>query len=157
MTEKGEKAAVEAEMQAEEFRHSHEHAHYHTHEHTHEAGTDHDHDHGHVHGHAHDHDHEHDHDHCHAHGHGHTHPHRQVVVNRLAKAEGHLRSVKKMVENERDCSEVLIQLSAVIAALNNAGKIILEDHIENCIVDAVQNEDQKPIDDLMKAIEQFVK
>jgi uncharacterized protein with FMN-binding domain len=57
-----------------------------------------------------------------------------------------------MVENGRDCSEVLIQLSAVIAALNKAGKLILEDHIETCIVDAVQSNDQKPIEDLKKAI-----
>ena len=40
-----------------------------------------------------------------------------------------------MVEEGRDCAEVLIQLSAVKAAINNTGKIILEDHIEHCIVD----------------------
>ena len=114
-------------------------------------------EHGHTHDHDHDHVHTHDHDHDHGHAHDHVHPHSREVVNRLAKAEGHLRSVKKMVENGRDCSEVLIQLSAVIAALNNAGKIILEDHIDTCIVDAVQNNDQQPIDDLKKAIEQFMK
>ena len=119
--------------------HEHEHMHEHTHEHTHEHG------------------HDHDHAHAHEHGHGHEHPHSQMVVNRLAKATGHLQSVKRMVENGRDCSEVLIQLSAVIAALNNAGKLILEDHIETCIVEAVQSNDQKPIEDLKKAIEQFVK
>ncbi len=90
-------------------------------------------------------------------GHDHVHPHSQTVVNRLAKAAGHLRSVQKMVENGRDCSEVLIQLSAVIAALNNAGKIILEDHIDTCIVEAVKDNNQQSIDDLKKAIETFIK
>ena len=106
---------------------------------------------------SHEHEYVHEHTHDHSHDHGHVHPNSQMVVNRLAKAAGHLQSVKRMVENGRDCSEVLIQLSAVIAALNNAGKIILEDHIETCIVEAVQSNDQKPIDDLKKAIEQFVK
>lgn len=118
---------------------------------------EHNHDHGNTHEHDHEHDYEHGHGHTHEHGHDHEHPHSQQVVNRLAKATGHLQSVKRMVENGRDCSEVLIQLSAVIAALNKAGKLILEDHIETCIVDAVQSNDQKPIEDLKKAIEQFVK
>ena len=92
------------------------------------------------------------HAHLHLHGgaHTHVHPHEQTktVLNRLARATGHLQSVSKMVENGRDCSEVLIQLSAVIAALNSTGRIILEDHIDNCIVDAVHNGDHKAINDL---------
>ena len=62
-----------------------------------------------------------------------------------------------MVERGDDCTEVLIQLSAVIAALNRAGKVILEDHIENCIVDAVRVGDEKAIEDLKNAIDRFVK
>lgn len=62
-----------------------------------------------------------------------------------------------MVSEGRDCSEVLIQLSAVISALNNTGKVILKDHIENCIVDAVESGDKKAIDDLNHAIERFIK
>ena len=57
----------------------------------------------------------------------------------------------------RDCTEVLIQLSAVKAAINNTGKIILEDHIEHCIVDAVEHGDIKAIQELNKAIDRFVK
>ena len=65
--------------------------------------------------------------------------------------------VKRMVEEGRDCSEVLIQLSAVKAAINNTGKIILEDHIEHCIVDAVEHGDRQAIAELNKAIDRFVK
>lgn len=97
--------------------------------------------------------------HSHNEGHEHKHSHQNTksVLNRLSRANGHLESVKRMVENGKDCSEVLIQLSAVIAALNNAGKVILKDHIEHCIVDAVENEDWEAIEKLNKAINQFIK
>ena len=105
-------------------------------------------------GHGHTHD---SHDHCHGeHGHTHSHQHTKQVVNRLARAAGHLDKVKRMVEKGEDCTEVLIQLSAVIAALNRAGKVILEDHIQNCIVDAVKVGDDKAIDDLKNAIDRFL-
>ncbi len=91
------------------------------------------------------------------HAHVHSHQHTKAVLNRLSRAIGHLESVKKMVEEGRDCSEVLIQLSAVKSAINNTGKVILQDHIENCIVDAVEHGDQKAIEDLNKAIDRFIK
>lgn len=62
-----------------------------------------------------------------------------------------------MVEDGRDCSEVLIQLSAVIAALNNTGKVILKDHLDHCIVEAVESGDHQAIDNLNKAIDSFIK
>ena len=100
---------------------------------------------------------QHSHSHDHEHGHTHSHEHTKAVVNRLSKAIGHLESIKRMVESGRDCSEVLIQLSAVKAAINNTGKIILQDHIEHCIVDAVEHGDNESINDLEKAISRFVK
>jgi len=93
------------------------------------------------------------------HSHEHTHEHQSTksVVNRLAKAIGHLEMVKKMVEDGRDCSEVLIQLAAVRSAINNTGKVILKDHIENCIVDAIEEHDDEAINKLSEAIDQFIK
>ena len=117
----------------------------------------HDHEHGHEHDHEHGHDHEHDHCHTHGHGHGHVHENQKAVINRLARAIGHLEKVKWMVEEGYDCSEVLVQLSAVRSALNNTGKIILEDHLRHCIVDAVEEGDQQAIDELCAAIQKFVK
>ena len=135
--------------------HDHDHAHVHTHEHTHEYTHSHEHTHEHQPGEAHGHEHTHDHDHTH--GHTHSHAHTKAVLNRLAKASGHLQSVSKMVENGRDCSEVLIQLSAVISALKSTGKLILADHIDHCIVDAVKEGDQEAIDSLKEAIDKFMK
>lgn len=97
-------------------------------------------------------------EHAHIHGHhSHTHENTQAVLNRLARASGHLDKVRRMVEDGVDCSEVLIQLAAVRSALNNTGKVILKDHIDHCIVDAVESGDQKTIDELNNAIEKFMK
>ena len=93
----------------------------------------------------------------HTHDHKHSHEYTKQVLNRLSRAGGHLESVKRMLADGKDCSEVLIQLSAVIAALNNTGKIILKDHIEHCIVDAVESGDKEAIDSLNKAIDRFIK
>ena len=91
------------------------------------------------------------------HSHTHSHTHTKAVLNRLSRAIGHLESIRRMVEEGRDCSEVLIQLSAVKAAINNTGKVILQDHIEHCIVDAARENDKEAIADLIKSIDRFVK
>ena len=111
---------------------------------------------GEAHEHEHEHEHGHEHSHGHSHGHGHTHTQTKAVINRLARAIGHLESVKRMVEDGRDCSEVLIQLAAVRSALNNTAKIILKDHIDHCLTDAVESGDQQAIDELNLAIEKFM-
>ena len=60
-------------------------------------------------------------------GHGHEHTQTRAVINRLSRAIGHLESVRRMVEDGRDCSEVLVQIAAVKSAVNNVGKVILKD------------------------------
>ena len=90
-------------------------------------------------------------------GHTHSHEHTQAVLNRLARAMGHLGRVKAMVEEGRDCSEGLVQLAAVRSALTNTGKVILKDHLEHCIVEAVEQHDMAAIEELNRAIEQFLK
>lgn len=107
--------------------------------------------------HEHSHSHGHTHDHVHEHGHVHSHEHTKAVLNRMARLIGHMQSIRRMVEEGRDCSEVLVQISAVNAALRNVGKIILKDHMEHCIVDAVQQNDQAAIDRFEKALDQFMK
>lgn len=62
-----------------------------------------------------------------------------------------------MVENDEDCSDVLIQLAAVKSAINNTGKVILKDHMEHCIVHAVEDGDLQMIDELNNAIDKFMK
>lgn len=90
------------------------------------------------------------------HQHIHSHEHTKAVSNRLAKAIGHLQKVKQMVEDGEDCSDVLIQLAAVKAALNNTGKLILKDHMEHCIVHAVRDGDEKMLEELNTAIDKFI-
>ena len=100
-----------------------------------------------------------EHAHGHAHDHGHTHPHEHTkeVLDRLARLSGHLNKVRSMVESGADCSEVLIQLAAVKSAVNNTGKLILKDHISHCLVDAIECGDPAPVEELKKAIDQFIK
>ena len=85
------------------------------------------------------------------------HENQKAVVNRLARAIGHLEKVKRMVEEGCDSSEVLIQLAAVRSALDNTGKVILKDHIRHCMVEAVEAGDETAIDDLCQAIDKFMK
>lgn len=114
------------------------------HERAHALGLPHEHEHG-------------EHAGGHAHGHVHSHTQTKAVLNRMSRLIGHLEKVKRMVEAGDDCSDVLIQLSAVDAALRGVGRIILKDHISHCIVDAAQDGDDAAIERLNKAIDQFLK
>ena len=93
----------------------------------------------------------------HRHHHHHSDEHRREVSNRLARAIGHLQKVKQMVDDDEDCSDVLVQLAAVKSAINNTGKVILKDHMEHCIVHAVEDGDTEMIDELNAAIDKFMK
>ena len=95
--------------------------------------------------------------HDHTYAHGHVHENQKAVINRLARAIGHLEKVKRMVQEGCDCSEVLVQLAAVRSALDNTGKVMLQDHIRHCMVDAVAAGDEEAIDDLCQAINKFMK
>ena len=87
----------------------------------------------------------------------HEHSQTKAVLNRISRAQGHLESVKKMVERGEDCTDVLVQLSAVISALNSTGRVILKDHIEHCIVDAVRADDVDALEKLDTAIDRFMR
>ena len=75
----------------------------------------------------HEHVHEHSHGHPHVHGHVHDPEQTKKISNRLARAIGHLESIKKMVEDDRDCSEVLIQLAAVESAIRSTSRALPRD------------------------------
>ena len=94
-------------------------------------------------------------------GHHHSHSHdpaeMKKIVNRLSRSIGHLESVKRMIEDGQDCSDVLIQLAAVRSELNGAGKALLKEHLEHCIVEAVKEQDHESIMRMNKAIDQFMK
>lgn len=130
------------------------------HVHVHEDGTVYAHVHGdelsHIHAEPSAHTHENGVTHTHD-GHPHVHKNKKAVHDRLAKASGHLDSVIRMIDADRDCAEVLVQLAAVRSAINNAGKVLLQDHITECITEAIRNNDWSEIEKLNKAIDQFMK
>ena len=134
-------------------------------EHVHLPGHTHGVDHAHTEGHTHVGDHAHtaghmhggDHAHTEAHTHVHSAGYEKAIVNRISRSIGHLESIKRMVENGKDCSEVLIQLAAVKAAVNNTGKVILKEHLAHCIVDAIEHGDTESVEKLNKAIDIFIK
>ena len=83
---------------------------------------------------------------------------KKALMNRMSRAIGHMESIKRMIEDDRDPSEILIQLAAVRSAVSGVSRIILQEHIENCIQDAVENEDnEETMEDLNKVISYFIK
>lgn len=89
--------------------------------------------------------------------HEYRHEHHQQVLNRLARIEGHVRAIKRMVENDTPCPDVLTQIAAVRSALNGVGRVILEDHIQSCMVDAVEKDDyQRAMKDLKNSLDKFI-
>ena len=99
------------------------------------------------------------HSHKNTEGHGHVHSSESTknIANRLSRAAGHLEFVRNMVKDERDCNEILNQISAVTSALNSVSRLILQEHIEACLTDAVKSEDKKTIEDLNKALAKLIK
>ena len=91
------------------------------------------------------------------HSHAHTHTNTPAVLNRMARLIGHLNATKKMIETGRDCSEVLTQLAAVDAAIKSVSKVIIKDHMQHCIVEAVEEGDEEAIEKLSQSIEQFIR
>ena len=114
---------------------------------------------GHLHTHEGEQTHPHTHEDGYNHNHSHTHdPHEvRAIVNRLKRSVGHLDKVRRMVEQGEDCADVLIQLSAVKAEINNTGKLILKQHMEHCSVEAVRENDQASIEKMNEAIDRFMK
>ncbi|MBQ6456221.1 MAG: metal-sensing transcriptional repressor [Mogibacterium sp.] len=126
--------------------HTHDHQHFHEHSHTDENGNVYTHTHTHIDG-----------EHHHDHGHIHSEEHTRRVLNRMSRIIGHMESTRRMVENGRDCSEVLIQLSAIESAINSVSRVILKEHLSTCVIDAVRRDDIEAIEELNRAIDKFIK
>lgn len=80
------------------------------------------------------------------------------LVNRLKRIEGQVRGIQKMVEDDRYCVDILVQVSAINAALKNVGFNLLERHSHHCVTHAIHSGDgEEAIDELMKVMKQFSK
>ncbi|MFN2568939.1 MAG: metal-sensitive transcriptional regulator [Candidatus Dormibacteria bacterium] len=81
---------------------------------------------------------------------------KQELVRRFNRVSGQIGGIAQMVEEERYCPEVLIQLSAAIAALEKIGYILLRDHVHHCVTDGINRGDGDAyLDELMATIRQF--
>ncbi len=88
---------------------------------------------------------------------GHHHTKTQLVINRLSRVEGHIRAIKRMLEEERPCPEILIQLAAVKSAIQKASQIVLEDHIQSCLTEAVtKGATDEEWQSLKKALDKYI-
>ena len=127
---------------------AHDHEHTHEHEHVH-APED-------AHEHTREHEHEH-HPHTHPHGYAHYHApeEKKRQLNRISRVIGHLQHVKKMIEADEDCADVLTQLSATRSAITGLGKEIMNEHIRHCISHALEDGDMEAVEEFQKAIEKF--
>ncbi len=96
-------------------------------------------------------------------GSGEAHPHvhdpesLRRIVNRLARLEGHIRGIRAMVEESRPCPEVLVQIGAVRGALDRVARIILDDHLTECISRAAEEGNiEQEIAELKAALDRFL-
>ena len=79
------------------------------------------------------------------------------LINRLNRIEGQVRGVKKMVEDDRYCIDILTQVSAVQAALNSFNKVLLSNHIKSCVVDDVRNGKEETVDELCATLQKLMR
>ena len=91
------------------------------------------------------------------HGHHHSHAQTKAVLNRLSRAIGHLESIKRMVEDDAYCTDILIQVSAVNSALNSFNKVLLANHIRTCVADDIRAGHEETIDELVATLQKLMK
>ncbi len=80
------------------------------------------------------------------------------VLERLKRIEGQVKGISRMVEEDKYCIDIINQISAVKGALNKVALIILKNHVESCVSEAIKNEDsEEKIEELIETIQKFVK
>jgi CsoR family transcriptional regulator, copper-sensing transcriptional repressor len=89
------------------------------------------------------------------HKHYHSPEAKKKQINRISRLIGHLEKVKNMIENDEDCSDVLIQLSACKGAITSLGKDIMNEHMEHCIAHALEDGDTNALDSFKEAMKKF--
>ena len=82
---------------------------------------------------------------------------RKSITNRIARSVGHLESVKRMVEADRDAMDILIQLSAVESSIAGTSRFIIKEYFKSAIDTAIENDDQESITNLYKIVDKFIK
>ena len=79
------------------------------------------------------------------------------LINRLSRIEGQVIGIKKMVENDVYCTDILIQVSAVNAALNSFNKVLLSNHIRTCVADDIRAGKDEVVDELVVTLQKLMR
>lgn len=79
------------------------------------------------------------------------------LINRLSRIEGQIRGIKGMVEKSAYCPEILIQCSAVTAAMNAFNRELLANHIRSCVLDDIRAGREETIDELLATLQKLMK
>ena len=82
---------------------------------------------------------------------------KRSMLNRLSRIEGQVRGLRKMVENDAYCPDILIQVSAVNAALNSFNKVLLAEHIRTCVTEDIREGKEETIDELVTVLQKLMK
>lgn len=82
----------------------------------------------------------------------------EKLCQRINRIEGQLGGIRKMLENDQPCDEIIIQLNSAKSALQKISQIVLEDHLDHCVLDALRDGDREAqIDSLKRALNQYTK
>lgn len=79
------------------------------------------------------------------------------LMNRLNRIEGQVRGVKNMLDNDAYCPDILVQVSAITAALNSFNKVLLANHIESCVVEDLKSDKEGTVEELVTVLQKLMK
>ena len=79
------------------------------------------------------------------------------LINRPSRIEGQVRGVKGMVEKNAYCTDILVQVSAITAALNSFNKVLLSNHIKTCVAQDIRNGKDETVDELVVTLQKLMK
>ena len=79
------------------------------------------------------------------------------LLNRLNRIEGQVRGVKRMIEEDAYCTDIIVQVSAINAALNSFNKVLLSNHIRTCVADDIRSGKDETIDELVHTLQKLMR
>jgi DNA-binding FrmR family transcriptional regulator len=79
------------------------------------------------------------------------------LITRLNRIEGQIRGVKRMIEKDTYCDDVLNQIAAVQSALNGVGRLLLENHMKSCVIERIEQGEPEVIDEILVTIKKLLK
>ena len=82
---------------------------------------------------------------------------KRALINRLSRIEGQIRGIRAMVEKDAYCTDILIQVEAVRAALNSFNKVLLANHIKTCVAQDIRDGKEETIDELVATLQKLMK